>query len=64
MIQTVTGAINKTDLGAVLMHEHISCSSIFFSNAFGKKWLDNRQGIIMVLWCIENLKNIIKGEKQ
>ena len=40
MIQTVTGAINKTDLGKVLIHEHISCSSISFSNAFGKKWLD------------------------
>lgn len=40
MIQTVTGAINKTDLGAVLMHEHISCKSLSFDAAFGEKWLD------------------------
>ena len=40
MIQTVTGAINKTDFGAVLMHEHISCKSLSFDAAFGEKWLN------------------------
>ena len=39
MIQTVTGAIEKIH-GAVLMHEHISVSSLSFTKAFGKKWLD------------------------
>lgn len=43
MIQTVTGAISKTDIGAVLMHEHISCSSLSFTDAFGKAWLDKEQ---------------------
>jgi len=43
MIQTVTGAISKTDIGAVLMHEHISCSSLSFTGAFGKAWLDKTQ---------------------
>lgn len=43
MIQTVTGAISKRDLGAVLMHEHISCSSLSFCKALGKSWLDKTQ---------------------
>ena len=43
MIQTVTGAINKTDLGTVLMHEHISCSSLSFDKAFGEEWLNKTQ---------------------
>ena len=43
MIQTVTGAVSKEDFGAVLMHEHISCSSLSFHNAFGKAWLDKEQ---------------------
>ena len=43
MIQTVTGAISKTDFGAVLMHEHISCSSLSFHNAFGNAWLNKEQ---------------------
>lgn len=49
MIQTVTGAINKTDVGAVLMHEHISCASLSFSTAFGKLWLDKEK--LKVLAC-------------
>ncbi len=40
MIQTVTGAITKADSGAILMHEHISVSSLSFTKAFGEKWLD------------------------
>ena len=40
MIQTVTGAIDNTDLGNVLMHEHISCSSLSFQKAFGMSWLN------------------------
>lgn len=40
MIQTVTGAVKKADMGAVLMHEHISCASLSFRSAFGDKWLD------------------------
>ena len=40
MIQTATGTVNKADLGTVLMHEHISCSSLSFGKAFGKEWLD------------------------
>jgi len=43
MIQTVTGAVEKGDFGRVLMHEHISCSSLSFSKAFGDKWLDNEK---------------------
>ena len=43
MIQTVTGAISKTDFGAVLMHEHISCSSLSFHSAFGNAWLNKEQ---------------------
>ena len=53
MIQTVTGAINKTDLGAVLMHEHISCKSLSFDAAFGEKWLDKTK-----------LKNLRAGTTQ
>lgn len=53
MIQTVTGAISKTDLGAVLMHEHISCSSLSFNNAFGTMWLDKNK--LKTLAC-ETLK--------
>ena len=30
MIQTVTGQLNKEETGAVLMHEHISCSSLSY----------------------------------
>jgi len=43
MIQTVTGAISKKDLGTVLMHEHISCVSLLFNNAFGESWLNKTQ---------------------
>ena len=43
MIQTVTGQINKEETGAVLMHEHISCSSLSYEKAFGEKWLDREQ---------------------
>lgn len=43
MIQTVTGAVSKTDFGAVLMHEHVSCSSLSFCRAFGESWLDKTQ---------------------
>ena len=42
MIQTVTGLIEKTELGAVLMHEHISCSSLSYERNFGSKWLDKK----------------------
>lgn len=40
MIQTVTGKIEKSEIGAVLMHEHISCKSLSYANAFQDKWLD------------------------
>lgn len=40
MIQTVTGTIKKEEIGNVLMHEHVSCSSLSFERAFGKGWLD------------------------
>ena len=40
MIQTVTGAICKRNMGTVLMHEHISCRSLAFDRAFGENWLD------------------------
>lgn len=53
MIQTVTGPIKKVDFGTVLIHEHISCSSLSFNEAFGKKWLDKTQ--IKTLAC-ETLK--------
>lgn len=43
MIQTVTGGISATNLGNVLMHEHISCLSMSFGGAFGSKWLDKEQ---------------------
>ena len=43
MIRTVTGAIEKAELGAVLMHEHISCSSLSYGITFGKTWLDKKQ---------------------
>ncbi len=43
MIQTVTGAINKIESGAALMHEHISCASVSFVQAFGAAWLDKQQ---------------------
>ena len=51
MIQMVTGAISKTDLGAVLMHEHISCKSLAFDSAFGEKWLNNPviYGVLKIL---------------
>ena len=48
MIQTVTGEIDKVDLGKVLMHEHISCRSLPFYNAFNSSWLDK-----------SNLKNLV-----
>lgn len=47
MIQTVAGKINKENLGAVLMHEHISCSSLSYEKAFGQEWL-----------CREKLKSL------
>lgn len=40
MIQTVTGKIKKEEIGTVLMHEHVSCSSLSFERAFGQRWLD------------------------
>ena len=40
MIQTVTGTIEKRNIGKGLIHEHISCASNDFTKAFGKKWLD------------------------
>ena len=40
MIRTVTGKIKKEEIGTVLMHEHVSCSSLSFERAFGKGWLD------------------------
>ena len=40
MIQTVTGAVSKTDFGRVLMHEHVSCSSPSFVRTFKDAWLD------------------------
>lgn len=43
MIQTVTGAISKMEIGNVLMHEHVSCSSLSFCKAFGSSWLDEVQ---------------------
>ena len=43
MIRTVTGMINKAESGVVLMHEHISCSSLSYGIAFGNEWLDSKQ---------------------
>ena len=40
MIQTVTGVIDKADVGTVLMHEHVTCTSISFNRAFGGVWFD------------------------
>ncbi len=53
MIQTVTGAIHKKDFGAVLTHEHISCASLSFNNAFAESWLNKTQ--LKTLAC-ETLK--------
>lgn len=60
MIQTVTGAINKEDFGAVLMHEHISCASLSFSKAFHSVWLDSAQ--LRALSC-DTLKQTSKKYK-
>ena len=43
MIQTVTEAIGKDSLGAVLMHEHISCASLSYEKAFGQGWIDRKR---------------------
>lgn len=43
MIQTVTEAIGKDSLGAVLMHEHISCASLSYEKAFGRGWIDRKR---------------------
>ena len=43
MIQTVTGKIDSCELGAVLMHEHISCSSLSYEKAFGQEWLNKKE---------------------
>lgn len=38
-IPTVCGRIARGDLGRVLAHEHVICSSAEFKLAFGRKWL-------------------------
>ena len=43
MIQTVTGKIEGSEIGCVLMHEHISCSSVACVNAFSGRWLDKER---------------------
>ena len=40
MIQTVTGAIDRSSIDKALIHEHISCVSPAFLRAFGTAWLD------------------------
>lgn len=52
MIQTVTGAINDFS-GTPLMHEHISCGSTSFNNAFGELWLDKNK---LIKLSVETLK--------
>ena len=57
MIQTVTGAISGAELGAVLMHEHISCSSLSFAKAFGEAWLDQEQIRALSVEALRELKS-------
>lgn len=45
MLQTVTGKVSTSGLGAVLMHEHIMCASNDMLHAFKDKWLD-REALI------------------
>lgn len=56
MIQTVTGTIPKTDLGSVLMHEHISCKSLSFDSAFGEKWLNKKSLKILASDTLKRIK--------
>ncbi len=43
IIRTVTGDINGSETGNVLMHEHIRCASYDMIKAFGKRWLDDER---------------------
>lgn len=43
MIRTVTGDINKPKFDAVLMHEHISCSSPSLLRGLGSWWLNQKK---------------------
>lgn len=53
MINTVTGKIKKSELGRVLMHEHVICTSHEFQNFPG--WLDRS---IIVPVAVEKIKYV------
>lgn len=47
MISTVTGKIEKTELGQTLMHEHIICSSSSMKKAYKDNWYNERDIVEM-----------------
>ena len=53
MINTVTGKIKKSELGRVLMHEHVICTSHEFQDFPG--WLDRS---IIVPVAVEKIKYV------
>ena len=57
MIQTVNGKINNLPSGKALLHEHISCMSSHFFNAFGKRWLDKE-------YLVEYVADVLKIAKE
>lgn len=45
MVQTVFGAINDSDLGSVLSHEHVACFNPSMRMGFGEFWF-NKEDVI------------------
>ena len=67
MISTVTGKIEKTELGQTLMHEHIICSSSSMKKAYKDNWYNERDIVEMASQKLReakerhNIQTIVDG---
>ena len=56
MIYTAKGALNASECGNVLMHEHIGCIANDLLNIFKGKWLDKKELAEFAAKILKNLK--------